>query len=115
MPSSIMMPMPRRSLYSENGVTALSRGKTAVATSLAWLMGRGLMLNSLQIRMSEPSVPPAQSESHGVICRFDSRTSQMTPWDSNWAGGTEGSDLRIAKEFGIDARKINHAKEVATE
>merc|ERR1712151_1478712 len=31
-----------------------------------------------------------------VLCRFDSRTSQMTPWDSDWAGGTEGSDIRIA-------------------
>merc|ERR1719389_552789 len=39
----------------------------------------------------------------------------MTPWDSDCAGGTEGSDLRIAKEYGIDPRKINHAKEVATE
>merc|ERR1719394_1065426 len=50
-----------------------------------------------------------------VLCRFDSRTSQMTPWDSDWAGGTEGSDIRIAKEYSIDPRKINHAKEVATE
>merc|ERR1719210_1221684 len=50
-----------------------------------------------------------------VLCRFDSRTSQMTPWDSDWAGGTEGSDIRIAKEFGLDVRKINHAKEVANE
>lgn len=50
-----------------------------------------------------------------VLCRFDSRVSQMTPWDSDWAGGTEGSDLRIAKEYSIDPRKINHAKEVATE
>ena len=47
--------------------------------------------------------------------RFDSRNSQMTPWDSEWAGGTEGSDIRIAKEFGIDPRLINHAKEVATQ
>merc|ERR1740121_2292367 len=39
----------------------------------------------------------------------------MTPWDSDWAGGTEGSDIRIAKEFGIDVRKINLAKEVANE
>merc|ERR1719389_980899 len=39
----------------------------------------------------------------------------MTPWDSDCAGGTEGSDLRIAKEYGINPRKINHAKEVATE
>merc|ERR1719210_2784204 len=50
-----------------------------------------------------------------VLCRFDSRTSQMTPWDSDWAGGTEGSDIRIAKEFGLDVRLINHAKEVANE
>merc|ERR1719512_207427 len=50
-----------------------------------------------------------------VLSRFDSRTSQMTPWDSDWAGGTEGSDIRIAKEFGLDVRKINHAKEVANE
>jgi biotin carboxyl carrier protein len=50
-----------------------------------------------------------------VLCRFDSRTSQMTPWDSDWAGGTEGSDIRIAKEFGLDVRRINDAKEVANE
>merc|ERR1719394_2341795 len=50
-----------------------------------------------------------------VLCRFDSRTSQMTPWDSDWAGGTEGSDIRIAKEYSLDVRKINHAKEVANE
>lgn len=50
-----------------------------------------------------------------VLVRFDSRTSQMTPWDSDWAGGTEGSDIRIAKEYGLDVRKINHAKEVASE
>merc|ERR1712050_744908 len=50
-----------------------------------------------------------------VLCRFDSRNSQMTPWDSDWAGGTEGSDIRIAKEFNINPRHINHAKEVATE
>jgi len=50
-----------------------------------------------------------------VLCRFDSRTSQMTPWDSDWAGGTEGSDIRIAKEFNLDVRLINHAKEVANE
>ena len=23
-----------------------------------------------------------------ILCRFDSRASQMTPWDSEWAGGT---------------------------
>merc|ERR1712038_2176230 len=50
-----------------------------------------------------------------LLIRFDSRTSQMTPWNSDWAGGTEGSDIRIAKEFGLDVRKINHAKEVANE
>jgi biotin carboxyl carrier protein len=50
-----------------------------------------------------------------VLTRFDSRISQMTPWDSDWAGGTEGSDIRIAKEFAINPRHINHAKEVATE
>ena len=42
-------------------------------------------------------------------------TSQLTPWDSVWAGGTEGSDLRIAKEYSMNPRKINHAREVATE
>eukprot|EP00406_Dinophysis_acuminata_P045001 CAMPEP_0179302186 /NCGR_PEP_ID=MMETSP0797-20121207/47933_1 /TAXON_ID=47934 /ORGANISM="Dinophysis acuminata, Strain DAEP01" /LENGTH=579 /DNA_ID=CAMNT_0021011705 /DNA_START=16 /DNA_END=1755 /DNA_ORIENTATION=- len=55
-----------------------------------------------------------QQAIEAMLCRFDSRTSQMTPWDSDWAGGTEGSDIRIAKEFGLDLRKINHAKEVAT-
>mmetsp|Transcript_53138 Transcript_53138/g.124477 ORF Transcript_53138/g.124477 Transcript_53138/m.124477 type:complete len:1295 (-) Transcript_53138:103-3987(-) len=50
-----------------------------------------------------------------VLSRFDSRTSQMTPWDSDWAGGTEGSDIRIAKEYGLNPRHINHAKEVANE
>lgn len=50
-----------------------------------------------------------------LICRFDSRTSQMTPWDSDWAGGTEGSDIRIAKEYSLDVRKINDAKEIASE
>ena len=39
----------------------------------------------------------------------------MTPWDSDWAGGTEGSDLRIAKEYGVNPRKINLAKEIANE
>ena len=34
----------------------------------------------------------------------------MTPWDSDWAGGTEGSDIRIAKEYSLDVRKINDAK-----
>merc|ERR1712014_522421 len=56
-----------------------------------------------------------QQQIEQVIPRFDSRISQMTPWDSDWAGGTEGSDIRIAKEYSIDPRKINHAKEVATE
>jgi biotin carboxyl carrier protein len=51
----------------------------------------------------------------GILGRFDSRTSQMTPWDSDWAGGTEGSDIRICKEYDIDPRLINHAKEVASE
>ena len=50
-----------------------------------------------------------------MLARFDSRTSQMTPWDSDWAGGTEGSDLRIAKEYSVNPREINHAKEVASE
>ena len=39
----------------------------------------------------------------------------MTPWDSDWAGGTEGSDLRIAKEYGLDPRQIETAKVVASE
>jgi len=56
-----------------------------------------------------------QQQIEGIITRFDSRTSQMTPWDSDWAGGTEGSDIRIAKEYNIDLRKINHAKVVASE
>merc|ERR1712151_529735 len=56
-----------------------------------------------------------QQQIEGTITRFDSRISQMTPWDSDWAGGTEGSDIRIAKEFNINPRHINHAKEVATE
>merc|ERR1712226_499067 len=56
-----------------------------------------------------------QQQIEQAICRFDSRNSQMTPWDSDWAGGTEGSDIRIAKEFDLDVRKINHAKEVANE
>jgi len=56
-----------------------------------------------------------QQQIEQVLVRFDSRTSQMTPWDSDWAGGTEGSDIRIAKEYKIDPRRINHAKEVASE
>jgi hypothetical protein len=55
-----------------------------------------------------------QQQIEQMLTRFDSRISQMTPWDSDWAGGTEGSDIRIAKEYDIDPRKINHAKEVAT-
>jgi len=55
-----------------------------------------------------------QQQIEEVLTRFDSRTSQMTPWDSDWAGGTEGSDIRIAKEYNIDVRKINNAKEVAS-
>eukprot|EP00457_Paulinella_chromatophora_P000524 gb/GEZN01000524.1/.p1 GENE.gb/GEZN01000524.1/~~gb/GEZN01000524.1/.p1 ORF type:complete len:1311 (-),score=232.99 gb/GEZN01000524.1/:105-4037(-) len=49
-----------------------------------------------------------------VLSRFDSRTSQMTAWNSDWAGGTEGSDLRIAKEYDLDSRQINTAKMVAS-
>lgn len=56
-----------------------------------------------------------QQKIEEVLCRFDSRTSQMTPWDSDWAGGTEGSDIRICKEYDLDPRVINHAKEVANE
>jgi KipI family sensor histidine kinase inhibitor len=56
-----------------------------------------------------------QQQIENILCRFDSRNSQMTPWDSDWAGGTEGSDIRIAKEFALDVRKINSAKEVASE
>ena len=56
-----------------------------------------------------------QQQIEKLLCRFDSRNSQMTPWDSDWAGGTEGSDIRIAKEFALDVRKINAAKEVASE
>jgi hypothetical protein len=56
-----------------------------------------------------------QQSIENILSRFDSRTSQMTPWDSDWAGGTEGSDIRIAKEYKIDPRLINHAKEVANE
>merc|ERR1719379_3150477 len=55
-----------------------------------------------------------QQQIEQVLCRFDSRNSQMTPWDSDWAGGTEGSDIRICKEFNINPRLINGAKEVAT-
>merc|ERR1712050_452663 len=50
-----------------------------------------------------------------VLTKYDSRVSQMTPWDSDWAGGTEGSDIRIAKEYNVDGRKINLAKEIASE
>jgi biotin carboxylase/biotin carboxyl carrier protein len=56
-----------------------------------------------------------QQQIEGILARFDSRTSQMTPWDSDWAGGTEGSDIRICKEYDINPRLINHAKEVASE
>merc|ERR1719401_1650561 len=56
-----------------------------------------------------------QQQIEQVLCRFDSRVSQMTPWDSDWAGGTEGSDIRIAKEYGLNPRLINGAKEVANE
>ncbi|CAD7974594.1 unnamed protein product [Amoebophrya sp. A120] len=50
-----------------------------------------------------------------VLTRFDSRESQMTPWDSEWAGGTEGSDLRIAKEYGLSPLQIENAKNVASD
>lgn len=56
-----------------------------------------------------------QQQIEQLLCRFDSRVSQMTPWNSDWAGGTEGSDIRIAKEFKLNPRHINHAKEVANE
>jgi len=56
-----------------------------------------------------------QQQIENILCRFNSRNSQMTPWDSDWAGGTEGSDIRIAKTYGLDVRKINNAKEVASE
>jgi biotin carboxyl carrier protein len=56
-----------------------------------------------------------QQQIEKLLCRFDSRNSQMTPWDSDWAGGTEGSDIRICKEYDINPRLINNAKEVATE
>ena len=46
-----------------------------------------------------------QQEIERILCRFNSRDSQMTPWDSDWAGGTEGSDIRIAKEYALDVRK----------
>merc|ERR1712224_736674 len=46
-----------------------------------------------------------QQQIENLLCRFNSRNSQMTPWDSDWAGGTEGSDIRIAKEFALDVRK----------
>ena len=36
-----------------------------------------------------------------VLTRFDARDSQMTPWYSDWAGGTEGSDLRTAKDYNL--------------
>ena len=38
----------------------------------------------------------------------------MTPWDSDWAGGTEGSDIRIAKEYGLTLSQIEQAKKIAT-
>mmetsp|Transcript_147392 Transcript_147392/g.257637 ORF Transcript_147392/g.257637 Transcript_147392/m.257637 type:complete len:277 (+) Transcript_147392:524-1354(+) len=94
---SMRMPMPSLSLYSENGVTARSKGNTSEATSLALLISRGSKPYSLQMRMSEPSVPPAQSESHGVIWDVREskrvRTCSMTCWRwlyssraSFWAG-----------------------------
>eukprot|EP01063_Lacrimia_lanifica_P011191 TRINITY_DN17993_c0_g1_i1.p1 TRINITY_DN17993_c0_g1~~TRINITY_DN17993_c0_g1_i1.p1 ORF type:complete len:1588 (+),score=432.64 TRINITY_DN17993_c0_g1_i1:391-4764(+) len=55
-----------------------------------------------------------QADIEKILTRFDSRDSQMTPWDSDWAGGTEGSDLRIAREYNLTATQINTAKEVAS-
>ena len=49
-----------------------------------------------------------------LTTRFDSKESQMTPWDSDWAGGTEGSDIRIAKEYGLTLSQIEQAKKIAT-
>eukprot|EP00928_Gymnodinium_smaydae_P075083 TRINITY_DN580_c0_g3_i2.p1 TRINITY_DN580_c0_g3~~TRINITY_DN580_c0_g3_i2.p1 ORF type:complete len:1332 (+),score=271.44 TRINITY_DN580_c0_g3_i2:485-3997(+) len=82
--------------------------------------------NDNTVLLSALSLTPSQHEAlaeynhqqqqiEQVLCRFDSRVSQMTPWDSDWAGGTEGSDIRIAKEYGLDPRNINNAKEVANE
>jgi biotin carboxyl carrier protein len=74
-----------------------------------------------QLKLSEAQREAVLEYNHNqqiienVLARFDSRTSQMTPWDSDWAGGTEGSDLRIAKEYGVNPRKINLAKEIANE
>jgi hypothetical protein len=56
-----------------------------------------------------------QQQIEAVLRRFNGRNSQMTPWNSDWAGGTEGSDLRIAREYGLNPRQINTAKEVASE
>lgn len=50
-----------------------------------------------------------------LTTRFDSKESQMTPWDSDWAGGTEGSDLRIAKEYGLSPSDIEKAKRISNE
>ena len=50
-----------------------------------------------------------------ITTRFDSKESQMTPWDSDWAGGTEGSDIRIAKEYGLSPDQIETAKAISNE
>eukprot|EP00656_Telonema_subtile_P055789 TRINITY_DN8744_c0_g1_i2.p1 TRINITY_DN8744_c0_g1~~TRINITY_DN8744_c0_g1_i2.p1 ORF type:complete len:410 (-),score=152.19 TRINITY_DN8744_c0_g1_i2:121-1350(-) len=77
------------------------------------LLAAGLNLSSEQHdALNEYNHKQQQIES--ILCRFDSKTSQMTPWDSDWAGGTEGSDLRIAKEYDLNPRDINSAKEVAS-
>ena len=39
----------------------------------------------------------------------------MTPWDSDWAGGTENSDIRIAKEYGLSPDQIETAKAISNE
>mmetsp|Transcript_147395 Transcript_147395/g.257641 ORF Transcript_147395/g.257641 Transcript_147395/m.257641 type:complete len:200 (+) Transcript_147395:1627-2226(+) len=76
---SIMMARPKRSLYSENGVTARSNGNTSDAISLALLMSRGSSPYSFAIRRSDPSVPPAQSESQGVIWEVRESKRDNTP------------------------------------
>ena len=57
--------------------------------------------------------------SQAVFCLFyweEGGPPPLSPtWNSDWARGTEGSDLQIAKEYNIDPRKINHAKEVASD
>lgn len=78
------------------------------------VMLSGLRLNAEQ-KEALVEYNHVQQQIEAVLRRFNGRNSQMTPWDSDWAGGTEGSDLRIAKEYGLNPRQINHAKEVASE